>query len=68
MEMAKLSSKGQVVVPLKIRKKLGFEEGVVIGFEVVNDMLLMKKIDVDLVGQFEKSLANLKLKKIKRVA
>ncbi|MDA3836024.1 MAG: AbrB/MazE/SpoVT family DNA-binding domain-containing protein [Nanoarchaeota archaeon] len=68
MEIAKLSSKGQIVIPLKLRNSLGLSEGSVIGMQEVNDVLVIKKIDTDLVDQFEKSLSDLKQGKIKRVA
>jgi AbrB family looped-hinge helix DNA binding protein len=68
MEITKISSKGQVVIPLKIRDELGIQEGSVIAIEKVNDVVMIKKIDMDLKKQFKKSLEDLKLGKIKRVA
>ncbi len=68
MEITKISSKGQVVIPSKIRMGLGIEEGSVLGVEQMNDMVILKKIDLDLVKQFKNSLANVKAGKIKRVA
>lgn len=65
MEILKLSSKGQIVIPQKMREELGMEEGVIIGVEKVNDMVVLKKIDVDLVNQIKKSLENIKQGKIK---
>ena len=68
MEITKISSKGQVVIPLKIRNELGIEEGSVLGVEKIKDMVILKKIDVDLVKQFKDSLADVKAGRIKRVA
>ncbi len=68
MEITKISSKGQVVIPLKIREELGIQEGSVIAIEKINDVVMIKKIDMDLKKQFKKSLEDLKLGKIKRVA
>jgi len=68
MEITKISSKGQVVIPLKIRNELGIEEGSVLGVEKMKDMVILKKIDVDLVKQFKDSLADVKAGRIKRVA
>ena len=36
--------------------------------ESLNGMIVIKKMDTDLVGQFEKSLLDLKFKKIRRLA
>ena len=63
-----MSSRGQVVIPQRLRNELGLEEGVVLGIERVNDVVVMKRIDVDLVNQFEKSLEDLKAGRVKRVA
>jgi AbrB family looped-hinge helix DNA binding protein len=68
MEITKLSSKGQVVIPQKIREKLKMEEGAVIGIEKVNNMVVMKKIDASLVNQFKRSLEDLKSKRVRRAA
>lgn len=68
MELTKISSKGQVVIPLKIRDELGMQEGSVLGVEKMKDMVILKKIDVDLVSQFKKSLEDVKTGRIKRVA
>ncbi len=68
MEITKISSKGQVVIPLKIRSELGLDEGSVLGVEKMKDMVILKKIDLDLVKQFKNSLADVKAGRIKRVA
>ncbi len=68
VEITKVSSKGQLVIPLKIRSELGIDEGSVVAVERMNDMVVIKKIDVDLVRQFKNSLADVKAGKIRRVA
>ncbi len=68
MEITKISSKGQIVIPLKIRSELGIDEGSVVAVEIVKNMVVLKKIELDLVKQFENSLADVKKGKIKRVA
>ncbi len=68
MEITRLSSKGQIVIPLKIRKELGINAGSVMAIKKVNDVMVIKKMDTDLLKQFEKSLSNLKKGKIKKVA
>jgi len=68
MEITKISSKGQIVIPQSIRNEMAISEGAVIAIERINDMIVLKKIDVDLVGQFKKSLEDIKSGRIKRVA
>ena len=68
MEITKISSKGQIVIPQRIRTDMDINEGAVIAIERVNDMIVLKKIDVDLVSQFKKSLEDVKAGRIKRVA
>jgi len=68
MELTKISSKGQIVIPLKIRSLLGINEGSVIAIDTTNEMVILKKVDVDLIKQFKDSLADVKAGRIKRVA
>ena len=68
MEITKISSKGQIVIPQKIRNELNIEEGSILVIDNMKDMIMIKKIDEDLVNQFKKSLEDLKSGKIKRVA
>jgi len=65
MEIAKISSKGQIVIPLKMRNELKLAEGSVIGIERVNDLVVIKKIDTNLVNQIKRSLENIKHGRIK---
>jgi antitoxin PrlF len=68
IEITKISSKGQIVIPLRIRNQLKINEGSVMAIDTTNEMIILKKIDVDLIKQFRNSLADLKAGKIKRVA
>ena len=68
IEITKISSKGQIVIPLRIRNQLKINEGSVMAIDTANEMIILKKIDVDLIKQFRNSLADLKAGKIKRVA
>jgi AbrB family looped-hinge helix DNA binding protein len=68
MEITKISSKGQLVIPSKIRVELGINEGSVLGVERMKDMIILKKIDVDLVNQFKEGLEDLKSRRVRRVA
>jgi AbrB family looped-hinge helix DNA binding protein len=68
MELTKISSRGQIVIPQSIRNDMAISEGAVIAIERINDMIVLKKIDVDLVSQFKKSLEDVRAGRIKRVA
>ncbi len=68
MEITKISSKGQIVIPQKMRNELNIAEGSIIAIEKMKDVLVIKKIDADLISQFKRSLEDVKLGKIKRVA
>ena len=68
MEIAKISSKGQIVIPQKIRNELNIKEGSVLVIDKMKDMVVIKKIDEDLINQFKRSLEDLKSGKIRKVA
>jgi len=68
MEITKISSKGQIVIPLKIRNELGINEGSTVAIEKMKDLIVIKKIDTDLIKQFEEGLEDLKSGRIRRVA
>ena len=65
MEILKLSSKGQIVIPQKMRDELDMEEGVIIGIEKVNDVIIIKKVDDKLINQIKRSLEDIKHGRIK---
>jgi len=67
-EITKISSKGQIVIPLRIRNQLKIDEGSVMAIDTTNEMIILKKVDVDLIKQFKNSLADLKAGRVKRVA
>ncbi len=68
MEITKISSKGQIVIPQKMRNELNITEGSVLAIEKMKDFVVIKKIDKDLVRQFEEGLEDLKLGRLRRVA
>ncbi|MBU3906745.1 MAG: AbrB/MazE/SpoVT family DNA-binding domain-containing protein [Nanoarchaeota archaeon] len=68
MDITKISSKGQIVIPQKMRDELNLGEGSIVAIDTTNEMVILKKIDIDLVKQFNNSLLDLKKGKIKRVA
>lgn len=44
-QLTKISSKGQIVVPTGLRKKLNIKEGTVFAMSAKKDMLILKKLD-----------------------
>ena len=44
METAKITSKGQITLPAKIRQKLGVQTGEVVSFEEFQEGFLVKKV------------------------
>ena len=67
MEITKIGSKGQIVIPRKIRIELNIEDGSVLAIDKMKDMIIIKKIDVDLVNQFKEGLEDLKSGRVRRV-
>ncbi len=45
MEITKASSKGQIVIPERIRKRLGIQKGSVFAITSKKTMIVMKKLD-----------------------
>jgi antitoxin PrlF len=43
MIVAKITSKGQVTIPKKVREKLGVHPGEAVGFEEKGDLILIRK-------------------------
>ncbi len=68
MEITKISSKGQIVIPQKLRNELNIKEGSVLVMDKMKDMIMIKKIDEDLVRQFKEGLEDLKSGRIRKVA
>ncbi len=55
LELTKMTSKGQVVIPSDIRKELHLEEGTQMVVSTSGDLVLMKKVTItDPKQQFER--------------
>ncbi len=52
----KASSKGQIVIPTRIRKRFGIREGSVLAVAAQKDMIVLKKIESGLSAEDLKSL------------
>ena len=54
MEITKVSTKGQVVIPQEIRKELGLEAGTSVAIEKSRNIVILRKIQLpDLKKEFE---------------
>ncbi|OWP55352.1 MAG: hypothetical protein B2I17_10020 [Thermoplasmatales archaeon B_DKE] len=56
MEFVKTSSKGQVVIPSSIRKKLSIHEGSVFVVTTQNDIIVFKKVKTEITTEDLKTL------------
>jgi AbrB family looped-hinge helix DNA binding protein len=57
-ELTKASSKGQIVIPSVVRRKLGIKKGSVFAVSAKNDIIVLKKLDT---GMKPEDLRALKL-------
>ena len=57
-ELTKASSKGQIVIPNVVRRKLGIKRGSVFAVSAVRDMIVLKKLET---GMKPQDLRTLKL-------
>jgi len=65
MELLKLSAKGQIVIPQNMREELEMREGTIIALERTKDMIVLKKVDTELVDKIKRSLEDIKHGRIK---
>ena len=56
VKITKISSKGQVVIPQEIRKKLDLEEGNLMIVSDQNNTVLLKKIDIPKIKTWEEAV------------
>lgn len=56
MEFTKASSRGQIVIPTKIRKRFDIREGSVLAVATENDMIVLKKVESGLTAEDLKTL------------
>jgi len=57
MQTSRLSSKGQVTLPREVRKAIGADAGDMIGYEVEDDVVRLKKLE-PFDAAFHKALSN----------
>ncbi len=56
VEFTKASSKGQIVIPTRIRKKFDIKEGSVLVVAARDDVIVLKKVEPELSAEDLKSL------------
>lgn len=60
-----MSSKGQIVIPQRMRNELEINEGSVVAIEQMKDLIVIKKVDTELLDKFKRSLEDIKHGRIK---
>ncbi|PIZ82831.1 AbrB family transcriptional regulator [Candidatus Pacearchaeota archaeon CG_4_10_14_0_2_um_filter_05_32_18] len=60
MELTKISSKGQIVIPQGIREKLGLDEGETLVVSVKDGLIVLKKIEGSLTEEDLNTLIEIK--------
>lgn len=62
LEMGKVSARGQIAIPIDIRKEMGLEEGSKVLFFLEEDTLLIKRVSAQTWEQITKPLRQEKKK------
>lgn len=65
MEIIKINSKGQIVIPQKIRNEFEITKDSILALDKMKNHIIIKKVDSDLINQIEKSLKDIKAGRIK---
>ena len=56
VDVLSVSSKGQIVLPMEMRKKMDIEAGSKLAAYAVGDMIMLKMINIPTESDFKKSL------------
>ena len=59
VDVLSVSSKGQIVLPIEMRKKLSIEAGAKLAAYAFGDMIMLKPIDIPTENDFKKILDQL---------
>jgi len=65
MEIIKINSKGQIVIPQKIRKEFDITNDSILAMDKIKDHIIIKKIDSEIVDKIKRSLEDIKHGRIK---
>ncbi len=60
IELTKVSSKGQVVIPQDIREKMNLEEGETLAVSMQNNLIVLKKMENPMEKEDLETLAEIK--------
>ena len=60
IELTRLSSKGQIVIPNEVREQIGLSEGQVLAVSAKDKMIILKKIDNPIEEDDLRTLAEIK--------
>lgn len=65
MEIIKITPKGQIVIPQKIRKEFDITKESILAIDRTSSGIIIKKIDTELVDKIKRSLEDIKHGRIK---
>ncbi len=65
MELIKLSPRGQIVIPIQLRKELDIDSNSTLAMAKSGDAIVIKKVDEEIFNKIKKSLEDIKHKRIK---
>lgn len=65
MEIIKINSKGQIVIPQKIRKEFEITADSMLALDKMKNHIIIKKIDTELLNKIKRSLEDIKHGRIK---
>ena len=65
MEIVKINSKGQIVIPQKIRKEFDITKDSILALDKVKNHIIIEKVDTELVDKIKRSLEDVKHGRIK---
>ena len=65
MEIVKINSKGQIVIPQKIRNEFEITKDSILALDKMKNHIIIKKIDTELIDKIKRSLEDIKHGRIK---
>ena len=65
MEIVKINSKGQIVIPQKIRVEFKITKDSILALDKMKNHIIIKKIDTELIDKIKRSLEDIKHGRIK---
>lgn len=65
MDIVKINSKGQIVIPQKIRNEFEITKDSILALDKMKNHIIIKKVDSELINQIERSLKDIKAGRIK---